>query len=85
MTADRATTAALDGAEATRLTRLERTVDRAVDVAGKIAGEALATIRDERLYLATHATFEAYTDATWGLGSPAATRMIVVAQEDHLR
>ena len=73
------TTTALDHAEAARLTRLERTVDRAVDVAGKIAGEALATIRDEGLYRVTHATFADYVAETWGMSGPLAERMIATA------
>ncbi len=69
-------TGELDPAESARLVRLERTVDRAVEVAGKIAGEALATIRDERLYRITHSTFEAYVNDRWGFSKTTAYRMI---------
>lgn len=72
-------TGALDPAESARLVRLERTVDRAVEVAGKIAGEALATIRDERLYRLTHSTFEAYVTDRWGFSRATAYRMIDAA------
>ena len=71
--------AALDQAERSRLLRLERTVDRAVEVAGKIAGEALATIRDEKLYRATHTTFEAYLRDRFGLAKSTAYDMIAAA------
>lgn len=70
---------ALDQAERARLVRLERTVDRAVEVAGKIAGEALATIRDERLYRVTHTTFADYVEARFGIGKSTAYRMIEAA------
>lgn len=69
----------LDPAEKARLARLERTVDRAVEVAGKIAGEALATIRDEKLYRRTHSTFEAYVEARFGVSRSTAYRMIEAA------
>ena len=71
--------AALDQAERSRLVRLERTVDRAVEVAGKIAGEALATIRDEKLYRATHTTFADYVEARFGFSTSTAYRMIEAA------
>lgn len=73
------TAPALDRAEAARLVRLERTVDRAVEVVGRIAGEALATIRDERLYRLTHPTFEAYVQERWGFSRATAYRMIDTA------
>lgn len=69
----------LDPAEKARLARLERTVDRAVEVAGKIAGEALATIRDEKLYRRTHSTFEAYVEDRFGVSRSTAYRMIEAA------
>lgn len=72
-------TETLDPAESARLVRLERTVDRAVEVAGKIAGEALATIRDERLYRLTHRSFEAYVLERWGFSRATAYRMIDAA------
>lgn len=78
-TTDIATEAALDPAESARLVRLERTVDRAVEVAGKIAGEALATIRDERLYRLTHRSFEGYVLDRWGFSRATAYRMIDAA------
>lgn len=79
LTSELTLTAELTHAEATRLARLERTVDRAVAVVGRIAGEALATIRDERLYRLTHATFEAYCAERWGFSRATAYRMIDAA------
>lgn len=72
-------TGALEPAEKARFVRLERTVERAVEVAGKIAGEALATIRDERLYRLTHHTFEAYVNERFGIHVRTAQRMIAAA------
>lgn len=79
MTMTHAHTGELDPAEGARLVRLERTVDRAVEVAGKIAGEALATIRDEKLYRMTHTTFEEYVGERWGFSRRTAYRMIEAA------
>lgn len=76
----------LEAAEEARMVRLERTIERAlkvaVEVAGKISGEALATIRDERLYRATHSTFEAYVTERWKLSRAHAYRMIDVATHE---
>ncbi len=69
----------LDRAEASRLLRLERTVERAMEVAGRIAGDALATIRDEKLYRASHSTFEAYLRERFGLARSTAYDMISAA------
>lgn len=72
-------TETLDAVESARFTRLERTVERAVEVAGKIAGEALATIRDERLYRVSHTTFDDYVRERWGFTRWTANRMIAAA------
>lgn len=69
----------LSQAEGQRLGRLERTIERAVEVTGRIAGEALATIRDERLYRLTHSSFEAYVLDRWGFSRATAYRMIDAA------
>jgi len=42
-------------------------------------GEALATIRDERLYRATHATFEDYCQTRWGMKRAHANRLITAS------
>ncbi|PYE51040.1 hypothetical protein [Deinococcus yavapaiensis] len=39
-------------------------------------GEALLTIRDQRLYRATHANFEAYCEERWGWSARHANRLI---------
>lgn len=75
---------ALTSAEKSRLVRLERTIDRAVEVVGKIAGEALATIRDERLYRITHTSFENYVLDRWGFSRATAYRMIDAATQPAL-
>lgn len=70
---------ALSSAESARLARLEATVDRAVEVVGRFAGEALAAIRDERLYRATHASFEDYAYDRFGISRATAYRWIDAA------
>lgn len=72
----------LTKAEARRFANLESKVERAVTAAGKIAGEALRTIRDERLYRLTHRSFEAYVMERWGFSRTTAYRMIGQAQPD---
>jgi hypothetical protein len=74
--------AAADRVGLERLERLERLVDRSLIVAGKISGDALATIRDQRLYRATHRSFEAFVKERFGLTIEAAERFI--ASGDHL-
>jgi hypothetical protein len=44
------------------------------------AGEALATMRDSRLYRETHATFEDFCRAELGMGKSQAYRLIEAAQ-----
>lgn len=66
----------LDRTESARLVRLERTVDRAVEVVGKVAGEALATIHDKRLYRESHYTWDAYVADRWGFSAATANRMM---------
>lgn len=43
-------------------------------------GAALIAIRDGKLYLATHSTFEAYCSARWQLSRPHAYRLIGAAE-----
>lgn len=76
---DVATSGRLDRTEASLLVRLERTIERAVEVTGRIAGDALATIRDQRLYRVTHTTFAAYVTERWGFSESTAYRMIEAA------
>jgi hypothetical protein len=48
-----------------RLDDLEQTIERGLATFQEV-GEALLAIRDERLYLETHPTFEAYVRERWG-------------------
>jgi len=54
--------------------RIERGLKSFVDV-----GEALATIRDSRLYRRTHATFEDYCRERWGFSDRRASQFIEAA------
>lgn len=74
----------LDQAERTRLVRLERTVERAVDAMGKIAGDALATIHEDRLYRTTDPSFESYVLRRFGFSRATAYRMIAVARKPQI-
>jgi hypothetical protein len=60
--------------------RLERTVERAmevgIEVAGKLGGPALVAIRDEYLYRRTHSNFGDYVKERFGLGRRTAYRMM---------
>lgn len=62
-----------------RLSELETVIER-----GRVTfievGEALAEIRDNRLYRETHATFEAYCRERWGWTSRHANRQIEAAE-----
>ena len=56
-----------------------RTCELALDnlrLAFAAAGKALATIRDARLYRATHDTFESYVELRWHMSSSQAYRLI---------
>lgn len=74
--------ATLTKPEAKRLAKLESKVERAVTAAGKIAGEALGAIRDDRLYRLTHSSFEAYVLDRWGFSKATAYRMIGQARPE---
>lgn len=55
--------------------RIERGLKTFIDV-----GQALAEIRDSRLYKGTHDTFEAYLEGRWGMSRAHAYRMISAAE-----
>ncbi len=55
--------------------RIERGLKTFIDV-----GQALAEIRDSRLYKGTHETFEAYLEGRWGMSRAHAYRMISAAE-----
>jgi hypothetical protein len=75
-----ATGAALLSADETgRLAELEHIVDRGMDAFVEV-GQALAEIRDRRLYRATHRIFEDYCRDRWGFGRTRAHRLIEAAE-----
>lgn len=69
---------ALTVSEATRLTELEGVVARGLATFVDV-GNALAAIRDARLYRAAHGTFEEYLQARWGMARRTAYQMIDAA------
>ena len=62
-------------APARRLVELERVVRAGISTFVEV-GEALATIRDEKLYLQTHSTFAEYCRDKWNFSTSAAWRKI---------
>jgi hypothetical protein len=70
---------ALTGDEVERREELEATI--AKHITGFVdAGEALAEIREERLYRNTHKTFEDYCTAKWGMTRQHANRLVRSAE-----
>lgn len=69
----------LTEADGQRLIELERQVDKAMRSAGRLAGAALAEIRDRRLYRASHRSFEDYVLDRMGISRSTAVRMITTA------
>lgn len=67
--------------EGAALNEAERKIDQAMRSAGRIAGAELRRIREDRLYRATHRSFEAYCLDRWGFSLSTARRMIDVARE----
>lgn len=67
------------GAEANRLAVCEAIIDEGLRTFVEV-GTALATIRDERLYRATHTDFASYAQARFGLGKAYAHRVIGAAK-----
>jgi hypothetical protein len=65
--------------EAARLDELEAVVERGQRTFIEV-GEALRQIRDERLYRASHGTFELYIKDRWQMSRPSAYRLISSAQ-----
>lgn len=68
----------LTEAESAELTALETTIERGLQTFWEV-GEALFTIRDKRLYRATHATFDAYCRERWQMSKTQANRLIGAA------
>jgi hypothetical protein len=79
MLIDAVASAVLTGEEARKLASLEEVIESGVSTFRKI-GLALLEIRDTRLYRATHATFDDYLVARWGIHRSHAHRMIEAAK-----
>lgn len=67
---------ALTISQRSRLAELEGLIERGL----QMVGGALREIRDERLYLETHATFEAYCRERWGYSRAHGYRLIEAAE-----
>ena len=65
--------------ERNELDRLEAVIDRGIQTFAEV-GSALLVIRDDRLYRATHATFEAYCRERWDMTRCHANRVIGAAR-----
>jgi hypothetical protein len=71
--------ATLTDIEQNRLQHEEAVIERGLATFVQV-GRALAAIRDQRLYRATHGTFEAYCDERWNLSRPRAYELISAAE-----
>lgn len=69
----------LTTSEATRLSELEARVEEGI-AAFITTGQALAEIRDSRLYRADHDTFEEYLDARWSYSRRRGYELIEAAE-----
>ncbi|MCC5805457.1 MAG: hypothetical protein JJU00_03925 [Opitutales bacterium] len=79
MSAAAETRLALDGVERTDLQYNEGIIAKGIDTFKKV-GEALARIRDGRLYRESHTTFEEYCRERWNMKRAHAYRMITAAE-----
>ncbi len=70
---------ALTQADRRRLASLERTIEKGLPTCIEVA-RALAEIRDTRLYMESHATFEEYLKGRWNLERRHAYRLINAAK-----
>jgi hypothetical protein len=61
------------------LIALEKVIERGLDTFVQV-GEALAEIRDRKLYRIEHPTFDAYLDKKWSLSRSRACRLIQAAE-----
>ena len=73
----------LPEAERAELDRCEETIRKGLKTFFAV-GTALVTIRDRRLYRASHPTFEAYCQQRWGIGRKYAWRVIGAAERVNL-
>jgi hypothetical protein len=65
--------------ERTRLAELERTIELGLQTFVEV-GDALAEIREKRLYRASHGTFESYCRERWGFVASRARQLIAAAE-----
>jgi len=65
--------------EQTKLAELERVIERNLKTFYEV-GNALLQIRDDRLYRATHGTFEEYCKEKWGLKQTRAYQLMDAAK-----
>lgn len=72
-------TTALRPSEAMRLEALEQRIAAGLDTF-QLVGSSLLVIRDDRLYRATHATFEAYLEERWGISRRRGYQLIEAAR-----
>lgn len=70
----------LDVTERDRLHQYETVIEHGLTTFVEV-GEALAAIRDARLYRAEYATFEDYCQERWSMGRRRADQLIGAAQE----
>ena len=68
-------TGRLPSIERDRLAELEQTIERGLQTFVEV-GQALAEIRDGRLYRATHDTFESYLSGRWNISRSRGYRLI---------
>ncbi len=68
--------------EAAKLENAETTIGENINMvvqAGRFLGDALRRIRDDRLYRATHPTFEDYCQERWNIGRRHVNRYIALS------
>ena len=70
--------------ELKRLEECEAVIRKTLQVVVFDAGAALLTIRNDRLYRATHATFEAYCRDRWSISRSYAWRLVGAAERVRL-
>lgn len=73
----------LTAAESAELAKAEQTIERGLATFVEV-GDALAYIRDEQLYRASHGTFEAYCLDRWGMERRRAYQLIDAAEINEM-
>lgn len=76
---DTITTEALSSTEAYKLRGHEQVIEQGLATFNEVGG-ALLAIRDERLYRATHGTFEAYCEERWNISRSRAYRLMEASE-----